>query len=513
MADRCWGHGGSVATVARIALWAALASCGGSSPLQKSDGGSPEAGSPDGGGTDGAALVAPATVGEACQQLNEATAQRTARCSGGALDDWRMYQTTFADCAAYERHAAEGFVAYHPEAWAACLQKFQAPCTDPDPYPCQYEVLLGKVPDGQRCADFEVCGPISGCIQVGADACSGVCGRLALENEPCGFHCGDGPPCIDAAVCGTDLFCLDGTCVKSKGIGEACGGAQSVACTQGLFCDVDPADVAGNGTCARRASGGACRSDDACLASESCQAGTCAPRRTAGAPCDGAPTACVPWTSCALLGPPTCQPSGRLDQPCGQQPDGSFQQCLSGNCGPAGCLPPAAAAGASCGTAGCAPGTACNSSTPGAGTCMACPSGGALPPIDAGTACTDLANVGATVTEVAATGTLPAPAGGTVADGTYVLVGWQIYPPGSASVPAQHRITFRLTGTRMEIVAEGSDNPAGVRGTATFTTETTNATITYDCGPQGSFTYGYTVTPVGLALADSQGNVQTYIQQ
>jgi hypothetical protein len=520
MADPRWGLGGSASTAARIALCAALASCGGSSPHQTPDGGSPD-GAADGpgpgdvdSGIDAAGAVPPATVGEACQQLNEAIAQRAARCSGGTLADWRTFEATYTDCAAYERHAAEGLVEYHREAWAACLQRFQAACTAPDPFPCQYQVLLGKVPDGQRCADFEVCGPTSGCIQLGGDACSGVCGRLAVENEPCGIHCGDGAPCFDGALCGNDLFCLDGTCTKSKGLGEACGGAQSIACAQGLFCDVGPAGSGGTGTCGRRVAGGACRSDDACLASEFCQAGTCAGRRTAGAPCGDAPTACVPWTSCATLGPQTCTPSGRLDQPCGQQPDGSFLQCLSGNCGPAGCLPPAATAGQSCGTAGCAPGSACNSGS-GSGTCVACPSGGAPPPVDAGTACTDLANLGATVTEAAATGMQPAPAGGTVADGTYVLTKWEIYPPGSASVPAQHRITFRLTGTHMEIVADSSDNPAGVRGVATFTTAAASpsATIAYECGQQGSFTYGYTVTAGGMVLSDSQGNVQTYARQ
>src|SRR5215467_133195 len=132
MVDPRWGQRGSAATVARIALWAALAGCGGSSPQQQPDGGPPDGGGAGGttdAGADTTPAPAPATVGEACQQLDEAIAQRSARCSGGTLADWRMYEATFADCAAYERHAAEGFVEYHLEAWAACLQKFQAPCT------------------------------------------------------------------------------------------------------------------------------------------------------------------------------------------------------------------------------------------------------------------------------------------------------------------------------------------------------------------------------------------------
>src|SRR5215471_6978663 len=103
---------------------------------------------------------APMTGSEACSQLEDAAAQRNARCSGGAIDAWRRYQANNLDCSAYDRHITAGLVDYHPERLAACLQKFNASCTDPDPYPCQFQVLQGKIADGQPCTDDEVCGQI-----------------------------------------------------------------------------------------------------------------------------------------------------------------------------------------------------------------------------------------------------------------------------------------------------------------------------------------------------------------
>src|SRR5262249_18801615 len=149
-------------------------------------------------------------------------------------------ETSSTDCAAYDRHVTEGLVEYHPELLPACLQKFALPCEEANPYPCQFEVLRGKVADGQPCEDFEACGVVSGCINTGRDACGAGCVRLGAESEACGAYCGGASPCLDIPLCGSGLFCLDGTCAKTKGVGETCAGPQAVQCGFGLFCDADP---------------------------------------------------------------------------------------------------------------------------------------------------------------------------------------------------------------------------------------------------------------------------------
>src|SRR5262245_43354545 len=107
MVRRGWGAV-AVATAGWSAAW--LAGCG------------PSAHRTGGAAADGAAeaRLAPATAGEACQQINEAAARLAARCSGGSLDDWRAYESATLDCAAYDRHVAEGLVEYLPAGFATC---------------------------------------------------------------------------------------------------------------------------------------------------------------------------------------------------------------------------------------------------------------------------------------------------------------------------------------------------------------------------------------------------------
>src|SRR5438045_5440964 len=87
-------------------LWAALtglAGCG-SSSLDKSN--------------------APATASAACVQLHAASAERSTRCLGGAVADWQAYWDSQDDCAAYDRHVAEGKVEYRPAGWDACVAEY-----------------------------------------------------------------------------------------------------------------------------------------------------------------------------------------------------------------------------------------------------------------------------------------------------------------------------------------------------------------------------------------------------
>jgi hypothetical protein len=497
-------------------LLALLIGCGGSSK-PTSDG---AAGRTGDGATDDASGTdpgnPPASAGLACQALNEAAAQLGARCTGGSLADWRAYQASSTDCAAYDRHVAEGTVEYHPELFAACLQKFQASCDEPGPYPCQYEVLLGKVADGQPCRDFEVCGRVSGCGNLGGALCGDICLRFGNENEPCGIHCGPGPVCLDGSLCTTGLYCSNGICVKSKTVGEACGGADQVACSDPLFCNrADPTDPVSAGTCARRMASGRCDDDSACPPTQFCRTGTCVARRPAGATCADASGACEQWTSCDELGSSICVPAGRTSQPCATFPGNALATtCIAGVCDGMACQPQSFAGG-TCAIASCVQGTFCD---PTSQTCVSCDAvDGGAPRSDGGgsdaAVCSDLQLMGNTVTEVERNGTSPSATGGTVTDGTYVLTSYEIYPPGSANVPRQRRMTLGIAGTQLDLVSETSDAPGvTLNASGTFTTNGINATIAYSCGAAGSFPLAYSATGTSLVLIDGF-NVETFARQ
>jgi hypothetical protein len=479
------------------ALLALLMGCGGSSKST----------------TDGAAGGGvPASAGLACQALNEAAAQLGARCTGGSLADWRAYQASSTDCAAYDRHVAEGTVEYHPELFAACLQKFQASCDEPGPYPCQYEVLLGKVADGQPCRDFEVCGPVSGCGNLGGSLCGDICLRFGNENESCGIHCGPGAPCLDGSLCTAGLYCSNGTCAKSKTLGESCGGADQVPCSDPLFCKrADPSDPASAGACARRVASGPCDDDSACSPTQFCPAGTCVARRPTGATCADATGGCEQWTTCDELGNRTCIPAGRTSQPCATFPGAAgAATCISGVCDGTTCQPQSSAGG-TCAIVSCVQGTFCDSTSQ---TCVSCDTAdGGAPLSDAGGACSDLQLTGSPVTDVGRDGTPPSATGGSVTDGTYVLTSNEVYPPGSAIVPRQRRMTLGIAGTRLEVVSQDSDTPGvTLNASGTFTTTGISATITYSCGAAGSFPLAYSATGTSLVLIDGF-NVETFARQ
>jgi hypothetical protein len=267
------------------------------------------------------------------------------------------------DCARYARHVTEGQVEYRREGWDACLAKYDLPCAQADPYPCYFEILHGLVPDGQPCPDTDVCGTVSGCINLSGDVCGDICVRLGNENEACGFYCGGATTCFGFPLCASGLTCIDGVCVKAKTAGEACSGLQQIRCQFGLGCDVDPAEANGSGTCVSPSPGGACRSDGGCLATEFCLAGACAPRRATGALCTDAPTACTAWTFCDTGGGGTCLSAGQAGGRCAPQPGApQVLNCISGGCDGVNCVP-FGDVGASCATIACMQGTFCDTTT------------------------------------------------------------------------------------------------------------------------------------------------------
>jgi hypothetical protein len=127
-----------------------------------------------------------------------------------------------------------------------------------------------------------------------------------------------------------------------------------------------------------------------------------------------------------------------------------------------------------------------------------------------GAGCSAIENVGETITQLQASGAVPAPVGGTIADGTYVLTMDEAYPPVTADVPTHKRITLQIAGTTMDAAIENDDLGAPLLGQATIMTAGTQATITWLCGASGSFQQGYTATATGLVLISPPGEVETY---
>jgi hypothetical protein len=139
--------------------------------------------------------------------------------------------------------------------------------------------------------------------------------------------------------------------------------------------------------------------------------------------------------------------------------------------------------------------------------------GGNTPAGTGGTGCSSIVNRGDTITQVQATGTLPEPLGGTIADGTYVLTKDEAYPPVSVSMPFHSSQTLEIAGTLMNVALLSDEFPAGLKGTANLVTSGTVATITWLCGGDGTFDEGYTATATELVLIAPQSTVHTYTKQ
>ena len=149
----------------------------------------------------------------------------------------------------------------------------------------------------------------------------------------------------------------------------------------------------------------------------------------------------------------------------------------------------------------------------GSGTGMIGGAGGNTPAGTGGAGCSTIVNRGDTITQVQATGTLPAPLGGTIVDGTYVLTKDDAYPPVTVSVPFHSSQTLEIAGAVMDVALVSDDVPAGLRARANLVTSGTVATITWLCGGDGTFDEGYTATATELVLISPQSTVHTYTKQ
>ncbi len=120
-------------------------------------------------------------------------------------------------------------------------------------------------------------------------------------------------------------------------------------------------------------------------------------------------------------------------------------------------------------------------------------------PTDAG-GCNAVTLSAGNVPETAGAGAFPTPAGGTIADGTYQLTGFYIYPPGSIDA-YRRRETLVISGGSVQS-ARQTDSGAIERNTGTFTTSGTNLVFSVTCPGAATVTVPYTASATTLRIFD-----------
>lgn len=125
----------------------------------------------------------------------------------------------------------------------------------------------------------------------------------------------------------------------------------------------------------------------------------------------------------------------------------------------------------------------------------ACDPGTPTDPPPAGD-CGNVALSGAFVPEVAGPGTKPAPAGGTLTDGTYVLNAWHIYPPSSVD-PIQRKQVIRISGNQFQYVGQRNNDPVE-RMSGTWSASGTTLTFSITCPQTATATWQYTASGTEL---------------
>lgn len=131
------------------------------------------------------------------------------------------------------------------------------------------------------------------------------------------------------------------------------------------------------------------------------------------------------------------------------------------------------------------------------------------------TGCTDLTS-NTPITSQAGVGTYPTPAGGTIADGTYILSKYELYPP-TAITPITRRSAFRFSGTTIEAFEVNETSGFSTKGKGTISFSGTNFTLTGTCPPGGGFTKPYTATANEFIWFETDGSnkfeIWTYTKQ
>jgi hypothetical protein len=118
-------------------------------------------------------------------------------------------------------------------------------------------------------------------------------------------------------------------------------------------------------------------------------------------------------------------------------------------------------------------------------------------------ACNDLALLGQAVGQTQKSGAAPAPVGGTIIDGTYVLTEVDLYPPAVVDPSYRDDFTMTLIGGQ-----EAQVDSHGLTYLLTYSTSGTTFSMTSTCG--GTFgetsSHPYTATSDGLTWFFDDGN-------
>ena len=144
------------------------------------------------------------------------------------------------------------------------------------------------------------------------------------------------------------------------------------------------------------------------------------------------------------------------------------------------------------------------------GTTGAGGSGGGAGGTGGAAVCNTLTASGDVVIQTAATGSAPAPAGGTIANGTYVLTSNEVFPPGS-SASASSKETLRITGNQMERALAYLGFVSQLN--YSISTAGTTLTATATCPVGDAFSLPYTATATTLVIFGDATSVQTYTRQ
>ncbi|HSP78950.1 MAG TPA: hypothetical protein VLQ93_10495 [Myxococcaceae bacterium] len=119
------------------------------------------------------------------------------------------------------------------------------------------------------------------------------------------------------------------------------------------------------------------------------------------------------------------------------------------------------------------------------------PSCGVCTNPDTPSPCTELVNGGADIPETAGI-VFFEPMGGAIAEGTYHLTKFEIFPPGTVD-PYVRRHALRVTGNRIEVVTQKNGGEE-VRRSGTFSTSGSTVSFTIDCPQPETHIFGYSAS-------------------
>lgn len=126
--------------------------------------------------------------------------------------------------------------------------------------------------------------------------------------------------------------------------------------------------------------------------------------------------------------------------------------------------------------------------------------------------CNDLESTADLVMETANAGAPPAMTGGAISEGLYQLTAVTIYQSDTPG-PSTYRESLRITATDLDSINVTNEGPA-TRGSATYTTNAEQVTLSFDCPQVFDSLQSYTSDGTTLTLVGANPNrVNTYTLQ